>query len=59
MRIKGEVDEATKKARVDKEIGIHELSADVYANPKFNEEIRNILPNQPLKHISVGKPLNL
>jgi len=59
LRIKGEVDEAAKKARSDKEIGLHELSADIYANPKFCEDVRNILPNQPLKHISLGKPQNL
>ncbi|XP_031629437.1 pyruvate dehydrogenase E1 component subunit alpha, mitochondrial-like isoform X2 [Contarinia nasturtii] len=59
VRIKNEVDEAAKKSRVDKEIGLHELTADIYANPKFNEEVRNILPNQPLKHISLGKPQNL
>lgn len=59
VRIKNEVDEAAKKARADKEIGLNELTADIYANPKFNEEVRNILPNQPLKHISVGKPVNL
>ena len=59
LRIKGEVDEATKKARSDKEIGLHELTADIYANPKFSEDVRNILPNQPLKHISLGKPQNL
>lgn len=59
MRIRNEVDEATKKARVDKEIGLHELTADIYSNPKFSEEVRNILPNQPLKHITVGKAVNL
>lgn len=59
MRIKKEVDEAAKKARSDKEIGLHELTADIYSNPKLNEEVRNILPNQPLKHITVGKAKNL
>lgn len=59
LHIKSVVDEAAKKARVDKEIGLDELTADIYSNPKFNEEVRNILPNDPLKHISVGKPQNL
>lgn len=59
IRIKNEVDAAAKKARVEKEIGLNELTADIYANPKYHEEIRNILPNQPLKHISIGKPQNL
>lgn len=59
MRIKSEVDDAAKKARTDKEIGLNELTADIYAEPKYNEEVRNILPNQPLKHISIGKPVNL
>lgn len=59
MRIRNEVDEATKKARVDKEPVLAELTADIYAEPKFSEDVRNILPNQPLKHITVGKAVNL
>lgn len=59
VRIKKEVDDAAKRARTDKEIGLHELTADIYSNPKLNEDVRNILPNQPLKHISIGKPVNL
>lgn len=59
MRIRNEVDEATKKARVEKEPAVNELTADIYAEPKFSEEVRNILPNQPLKHITVGKAVNL
>lgn len=59
IRIKNEIDDAAKKARADKEIGLHELTADIYSNPELNEEVRNILPNQPLKHISIGKPQNL
>lgn len=59
VRIRNEVDEATKKARTDKELDLAELTADIYADPKFNEEVRNILPNQPLKHITVGKAVNL
>lgn len=59
VRIKNEVDAAAKKARTAKEIGLHELAADIYSNPKYNEEVRNLLPNQPLKHISIGKPQNL
>lgn len=59
VRIRNEVDEATKRARTDKELDLAELTADIYADPKFNEEVRNILPNQPLKHITVGKAVNL
>lgn len=59
VRIRNEVDEATKKARVEKEIGVNELTADIYADPTNSEQVRNILPNQPLKHITVGKAVNL
>lgn len=59
IRIKNEVDAAAKKSRTAKEIGVHELSADIYSNPKLNEDVRNLLPNEPLKHISIGKPQNL
>lgn len=59
IRIKKEVDEATKKSRTDKEIGLNELVADIYANPKYSEEVRNILPNQPLKHMTLNKAVNL
>lgn len=59
VRIRNEVDEAAKKARAEKEIGLNELAADIYANPKLNEDVRNVLPNNPLKHITVGKAVNL
>lgn len=59
MRIRNEVDDATKKARVEKEIGVEELTADIYADPKYLEEVRGTLPNQPWKHITVGKAVNL
>lgn len=59
MRIRNEVDEATKKARTDKEIGLNELAADIYSEPKLNEEVRNILPNNHLRHSRLGKAVNL
>lgn len=59
VRIKNEVEDAAKKARTDKEIGLNELTMDIYANPKNCDEIRNILPNQPLTHSTLGRAVNL
>lgn len=59
VRIRNEVDEATKKSRTDKEIPVSELVTDIYAEPKHSEEVRNILPNNPLRHTSLGKAVNL
>ncbi|RZF43178.1 hypothetical protein LSTR_LSTR013343, partial [Laodelphax striatellus] len=52
--VKKIVDEATKKARSDTEIPIEELAADVYSEP-LEEDIRNVLPWNPLKHKTVVK----
>lgn len=56
--VKKEVDAATNKAKTEKEIGFEELTADVYSLA-LEPEIRNILPNEPLKHIRVGPAKNL
>ncbi|KAM3966110.1 pyruvate dehydrogenase [Aphomia sociella] len=52
-KIRKDVDEATKIAKSDSEIGIEELSADVYYNCLDNE-IRGIIPDTPLQHIEVA-----
>ncbi|GLG96479.1 Pyruvate dehydrogenase E1 component subunit alpha [Gryllus bimaculatus] len=57
-KIRATVDEAAKKAKSDPEIGLEELVADVYANP-LEPTVRGVTPWDRLKHISVGKPLNL
>lgn len=59
VKLRQAVDEATKKAKADREIGLHELTADIYANPENCEEVRSALPNMPLKHITVGKAVNV
>lgn len=59
VRIRATVDEAHQKSKLAKEIGVHELVADIYANPENSELVRNILPNQPLKHSTVGKAINV
>lgn len=48
------VDEATKLAKTDAEIGIEELSGDIYADCQ-EPIIRGILPNTPLTHIAVAQ----
>lgn len=52
------VDDATKKAKADTEIGVHELTTDIYAQ-NVEGLIRNMLPNEPLPHGSLGKGVNL
>jgi pyruvate dehydrogenase E1 component alpha subunit len=51
-KVRTEVDEATKLAKTDAEIGVEELSGDIYYN-NVHTEIRGILPSAPLKHIEV------
>lgn len=58
-RVRTVVDEAHQKSKLAKEVGIHELVADIYANPENSELVRNILPNQSLKHSTVGKAINV
>lgn len=48
-----------KRSKVEKEIPVSELTADIYANPKNCESIRNVLPLNPLTHITVGKAVNV
>lgn len=56
--IKKEVDEATKMAKADSEIGLPELTTDVYAN-NLDGDIRGSHPNSWLKHSSLNKAKNL
>lgn len=56
--IRAQIEEATKKAKTDKEIGFDELSADIYAGP-IDPKIRNIDPFNPLTHKNINKPINL
>ncbi|CAH0397152.1 unnamed protein product [Chilo suppressalis] len=51
-KVRTEVDEATKQAKSEPEIGVEELSADIYYNC-VEENIRGILPNAPMKHLEV------
>ncbi|KAJ0172666.1 hypothetical protein K1T71_011805 [Dendrolimus kikuchii] len=52
-RIRKEVDEATKLSKTDPEIGVEELSADIYCN-NLEDSIRGTHPGAPLKHIQVA-----
>ncbi|CAG9128709.1 unnamed protein product [Plutella xylostella] len=54
IAVRKEVDEATKQAKSDAEIGVEELSADIYVNNLHNE-IRGVTPMAPLQHISVAQ----
>jgi len=51
--IKAEVDEATKKAKADREIGLDELTADIYCNT-VEPIIRGTTPWNPMPHKNVG-----
>uniref|UniRef100_A0A2M4AA04 Pyruvate dehydrogenase E1 component subunit alpha n=2 Tax=Anopheles triannulatus TaxID=58253 RepID=A0A2M4AA04_9DIPT len=56
--IKKEIDEATKKAKADAEIGLPELSTDVYSN-NLEGEIRGCTPGSWLKHGTLKRAVNL
>ncbi|XP_063622845.1 probable pyruvate dehydrogenase E1 component subunit alpha, mitochondrial [Cydia splendana] len=51
-KVRTEVDEATKQAKSEPEIGVEELSGDIYYN---NAEpfIRGLHPDAPLRHVEV------
>lgn len=55
--IRATVDEATKKAKADKEIGLDELTADIYVQ-NLEGKIRNIAPFDPLIHKRIGPAVN-
>lgn len=56
--IKKEVDEATKAAKADTEIGLPELTTDVYSK-NLDGDIRGSNPNSWLKHGSLNRAVNL
>nr|CAD7456247.1 unnamed protein product [Timema tahoe] len=56
--IRKEVDEATKKAKADKEIGLDELTTDIYADP-IEADIRGTTPWNRLPHKSLNLAVNL
>lgn len=52
-KVRSEVDAATKQAKTESEIGVEELSADIYGN-NLHEQIRGVHPGAPLQHIEVA-----
>lgn len=56
--IKKDVDEATKWAKADAEIGLPELTTDIYAN-NLEGDIRGSNPSSWFKHSSLNKAVNL
>nr|CAD7204790.1 unnamed protein product [Timema douglasi] len=56
--IRKEVDESTKKAKADKEIGLDELTTDIYADP-IETTIRGTTPWDRLPHKSLKLAVNL
>ncbi|XP_044270728.1 pyruvate dehydrogenase E1 component subunit alpha, mitochondrial-like isoform X1 [Tribolium madens] len=55
--IRSTVDEATKKAKAEKEIPLEELTADIYSLD-LEKQIRNIDPFNPLPHKRIGEAVN-
>lgn len=58
VAIKKEVDEATKAAKADTEIGLPELTTDIYSN-NLDGDIRGANPNSWLKHSTLKHAVNL
>ncbi|KAL7630072.1 UNVERIFIED_CONTAM: hypothetical protein RMT77_019798 [Armadillidium vulgare] len=55
--VRKEVDEATKTAKMDKEIPLEELATDVYYNP-IEKEIRGVSPDHKFTHQRLSTPFN-
>ncbi|KAF7264929.1 hypothetical protein GWI33_021905, partial [Rhynchophorus ferrugineus] len=56
-KIRVMVDEATKKAKADKEIGMDEIAADIYAH-NLETPIRGLTIFQNLEHKNIGPAVN-
>nr|CAI5851545.1 unnamed protein product [Callosobruchus analis] len=56
--IRTTIDDATKKAKADKEIGLDELCADVYSI-NLEPKIKSVDPFTPLVHKRIGPAVNL
>lgn len=52
------IDEAVKKAKADNEIGLDELTCDVYSTP-LESTVRGITPWNNLEHKRLGPAINL
>lgn len=52
------VDEATKAAKADREIGLEELTTDVYSRP-IEPFIRGTTIDRQIKHATLKKAVNL
>jgi hypothetical protein len=57
-KIRATVDEAVKKAKADKEIGLEELTTDIYADSK-EPVIRGTTPWDKLEHKTLGMAVNV
>lgn len=57
-KVKAEIDEATKAAKADSEIGLAELTTDVYAK-NLEGDLRGTTPNSLLKHETMKRAVNL
>lgn len=57
--IRGAVDDAQKKAKLDNEVPMEELTTDVYANPENIQKIRGTNPQSEIPHATKGRAVNL
>lgn len=56
MKVRQLVDEATKQAKSEPEVGPEELAGDVYSYcPPEHTQIRGLHPQGPLTHINVAQ----
>ncbi|CAH0591558.1 unnamed protein product [Chrysodeixis includens] len=56
VKVRQAVDEATKQAKSEPEVGIEELTGDIYCYcPEDHTQIRGLHPDAPLQHIYVAQ----
>ena len=51
------IDDATKRAKTDKEIGLDELTADVLSEP-IDTRVRGVTPFDIMQHKRIGPAVN-
>jgi len=57
LKVREDVDAATKQGKADSELGLEELAADIYSE-NLEGTIRGLSAAEQIKHINVGPRVN-
>lgn len=57
LKIREDIDKATKEAKADPEISLEELAGDIYAL-NLEPTIRGLVSGETVKHVNIGPQVN-